>query len=211
MYVALPPLSSNQIVFQVRVARVNGLGAERCPPEISVKHDAGGINYGTQRSALQCCQRCSHRGIDVAVPIRVVLNAHPNLRKDAPHLFDDHASGQAGESGTELLSEFVHRRKITPRVAVCHESMVNFVVGLVERHFKPLYTEDSGRGSAWLERLVRDQEVGGSNPLAPTISPFHFNHLRTVQKRRFRAFEDFAIFLPSSCIGGKPGPQRPGW
>src|SRR5215467_366901 len=25
----------------------------------------------------------------------------------------------------------------------------------------------SGRGSAWLERLVRDQEVGGSNPLAP--------------------------------------------
>ena len=26
----------------------------------------------------------------------------------------------------------------------------------------------SGRGSAWLERLVRDQEVGGSNPLAPT-------------------------------------------
>ena len=28
--------------------------------------------------------------------------------------------------------------------------------------------EKSGRGSAWLERLVRDQEVGGSNPLAPT-------------------------------------------
>ena len=27
----------------------------------------------------------------------------------------------------------------------------------------------AGRGSAWLERLVRDQEVGGSNPLAPTI------------------------------------------
>jgi hypothetical protein len=33
----------------------------------------------------------------------------------------------------------------------------------------------SGRGSAWLERLVRDQEVGGSNPLAPTIS---FNEIR---------------------------------
>ena len=30
----------------------------------------------------------------------------------------------------------------------------------------------SGRGSAWLERLVRDQEVGGSNPLAP-ILPFN--------------------------------------
>ena len=30
----------------------------------------------------------------------------------------------------------------------------------------------SGRGSAWLERLVRDQEVGGSNPLAPTKSSY---------------------------------------
>ena len=27
--------------------------------------------------------------------------------------------------------------------------------------------EGSGRGSAWLERLVRDQEVAGSNPVAP--------------------------------------------
>jgi hypothetical protein len=35
----------------------------------------------------------------------------------------------------------------------------------------------SGRGSAWLERLVRDQEVGGSNPLAPTNL---FNKLATV-------------------------------
>jgi hypothetical protein len=28
----------------------------------------------------------------------------------------------------------------------------------------------SGRSAAWLARLVRDQEVGGSNPLAPTTS-----------------------------------------
>ena len=28
----------------------------------------------------------------------------------------------------------------------------------------------SGRGSAWLERCVRDAEVGGSNPLAPTLT-----------------------------------------
>ncbi len=27
----------------------------------------------------------------------------------------------------------------------------------------------SGRGSVWLERSVRDAEVGGSSPLAPTI------------------------------------------
>ena len=26
----------------------------------------------------------------------------------------------------------------------------------------------TGRSSAWLERLVRDQEVAGSNPVAPT-------------------------------------------
>ena len=32
---------------------------------------------------------------------------------------------------------------------------------------------NSGRGSAWLERLVRDQEVEGSNPFAPTIFSFH--------------------------------------
>jgi hypothetical protein len=27
----------------------------------------------------------------------------------------------------------------------------------------------AGRGSVWLERLVRDQEVAGSNPVAPTV------------------------------------------
>src|ERR1700722_1996476 len=35
----------------------------------------------------------------------------------------------------------------------------------------------SGRSAAWLARLVRDQEAGGSNPLAPTtlfrINDFH--------------------------------------
>ena len=40
----------------------------------------------------------------------------------------------------------------------------------------------TGRGSAWLERLVRDQEVGSSNLPAPTIKkgttmlfPFSFD------------------------------------
>ena len=37
----------------------------------------------------------------------------------------------------------------------------------------------SGRGSAWLERLVRDQEVGGSNPLAPTTFLKTVKHLQT--------------------------------
>ena len=32
--------------------------------------------------------------------------------------------------------------------------------------------QDSGRSAAWLARLVRDQEVEGSNPFAPTNSKF---------------------------------------
>ncbi len=39
---------------------------------------------------------------------------------------------------------------------------------------------DSGRGSAWLERLVRDQEVGGSNPLAPTNLSNTYRHSHIV-------------------------------
>ena len=35
----------------------------------------------------------------------------------------------------------------------------------------------SGRSAAWLARLVRDQEVDGSNPFAPTIL---FNELDSV-------------------------------
>lgn len=47
--------------------------------------------------------------------------------------------------------------------------------GILAFHLRrgfPLECPRSGRGSAWLERLVRDQEVGGSNPLAPTILDF---------------------------------------
>ena len=32
----------------------------------------------------------------------------------------------------------------------------------------------SGCGSAWLERCVRDAEVGGSNPLTPTNSLLNY-------------------------------------
>jgi hypothetical protein len=44
----------------------------------------------------------------------------------------------------------------------------------------------SGRSAAWLARLVRDQEVEGSNPFAPTIP---FNHFRV-----------FPAFSSTTCV-----------
>jgi hypothetical protein len=32
-----------------------------------------------------------------------------------------------------------------------------------------MFIRQSGRSSAWLERYVRDVEVAGSNPVAPTL------------------------------------------
>jgi hypothetical protein len=49
--------------------------------------------------------------------------------------------------------------------------MVSYVILSIP--FGPLFNVlecvSSGRSAAWLARLVRDQEAGGSNPLAPTI------------------------------------------
>jgi hypothetical protein len=63
-----------------------------------------------------------------------------------------------------------------------------------------IHWKSSGRGSAWLERLVRDQEVGGSNPLAPTILLFKINHLKTWFLGPASPKNHFALFLPFSCI-----------
>src|SRR5438874_12402400 len=47
----------------------------------------------------------------------------------------------------------------------------------------------SGHSSAWLERTVRDREVGGSNPLAPTISPGGTVGLIPVEYRRLASLD----------------------
>src|SRR5271168_2170854 len=55
---------------------------------------------------------------------------------------------------------------------LCYSSQVRV------RAFVLLARTRSGRSAAWLARLVRDQEVEGSNPFAPTTS-FRTNNLQT--------------------------------
>jgi hypothetical protein len=53
----------------------------------------------------------------------------------------------------------------------------------------------SGRSAAWLARLVRDQEVEGSNPFAPTI-PLRTNNLRRTQKSLSSWYETWRSRTP---------------
>jgi hypothetical protein len=46
------------------------------------------------------------------------------------------------------------------------QSCVNLIIPLGTEVFSQ--GDPSGRSAAWLARLVRDQEVDGSNPFAPT-------------------------------------------
>jgi mono/diheme cytochrome c family protein len=65
---------------------------------------------------------------------------------------------------------------------------------------------DSGRGSAWLERLVRDQEVGGSNPLAPTT----LSLVASIDYAAFAAAGFWTIFGTFGTTEGNsnPNPHR---
>ena len=67
------------------------------------------------------------------------------------------------------LGDFVYGRQLAQFLALAHLLDVTEPVRHLSRRPQPATLIVSGRGSAWLERLVRDQEVGGSNPLAPTI------------------------------------------
>src|SRR5690242_5533908 len=76
----------------------------------------------------------------------------------------------------------------------------------------------SGRSAAWLARLVRDQEAGGSNPLAPTILPIQFSHWldtdaqpkhkdRLMQHHRISCSEKLQRFSPE--FPSPPVPLHP--
>src|SRR4051794_41162540 len=72
-------------------------------------------------------------------------------------------AGTPAPTGPALHGQPVNRRVSQGRAR-------NDRTALVRTLCAGLHWRSSGRGSAWLERLVRDQEVGGSNPLAPTKS-----------------------------------------
>jgi hypothetical protein len=57
----------------------------------------------------------------------------------------------------------------------------------------------AGRGSAWLERLVRDQEVAGSNPVAPT------HKARNDKGFRRQSWKPFFVGGASNLFGNLPG------
>jgi hypothetical protein len=52
----------------------------------------------------------------------------------------------------------------------------------------------SGRSAAWLARLVRDQEAGGSNPLAPTI---FFKQIELIGEAKLALPRRYAGPIPS--------------
>jgi hypothetical protein len=47
--------------------------------------------------------------------------------------------------------------------------------------------EEFGAWLSLVERLVRDQEAGGSNPLAPTILSFPFSNTWALRQKRGRS------------------------
>ena len=103
-------------------------------------------------------------------------------RKEAPQPRSGGArAGIHGRSTCDLERRFSSRLAINK-----HRRKLNRAPQLpswytkVCRRFRALHIGHSGRGSAWLERLVRDQEAGGSNPLAPTKFPLIFNYLQVV-------------------------------
>jgi hypothetical protein len=64
-----------------------------------------------------------------------------------------------------------------------------------------MYNEGSGRGAAWLARLLGVQEVRGSNPRGPTK---FLKHLQTADLPKWR----FGVQLESKMDAGRHHSRR---
>ncbi len=114
----------------------------------------------------------------------------------------DHAHGAEGprESSAPACGRRLLQRK---RAVYCYKRRAwrlfvdkfrQIAICACAKTMQPITLETSGRGSAWLERLVRDQEVGGSNPLAPTTSLVF-----TIKSIVYKAPQG-AFFVCSDCL-----------
>ncbi len=65
---------------------------------------------------------------------------------------------------------------------------MNARIYIFESQFCTVHSSISGRGSARLERLVRDQEVGGSNPLAPTKNLDLLHHVYILYSPKIKKY-----------------------
>ena len=113
-------------------------------------------------------RRCSiDSGVDVAAAAESRRALH--RARGGPRRPPERARKARG-GGRQALDHLVHGGQVAQLLGVVHEFDGTATAALVQEGAADGYTRRcSGRGSAWLERLVRDQEVGGSNPLAPTI------------------------------------------
>ena len=97
--------------------------------------------------------------------------------------------GSDGTFGTfSLVPASVRPRKLTTRLTSLQRYCAQKSVLQSSGFF-------AGRGSAWLERVVRDHEVGGSNPLAP-MKAARFGYIL----KRVVLFLEFASLIAGSVV-----------
>ena len=165
--VALAAASGGEVVFQVGVAGEGLPAAQRSASQIGVQNDAGRIDDASQGGLLQ---RGRARRATRSSAVAPFARAAENL---GAHLVD-HSANFGDQERVRIARGGMRRGGRGPRGP--RASRTQFLASVHEFDGtrrqsgaqQMVYWQCSGRGSAWLERLVRDQEVGGSNPLAPT-------------------------------------------
>ena len=129
-----------------------------------MQHDAGGIDDAPQGRPFQRQERLFDASLrrQIVGPAAQDLGAKPV--EGAANLGHHERPREARQGRGDPFQDLMDRREFTELWAVGHE----FDGTRLSWRGATGTLKVSGRGSAWLERLVRDQEVGGSKPLAPT-------------------------------------------